>query len=62
MAKEGLTFGEGEAAKEQAEELKKKFEPLTKWLAEDPLKDLIAKVREDFVFVLICSRLFFVKL
>jgi len=43
VAKEGLTFGEGEAAKEQAEELKKKFEPLTKWLAEDPLKDLIAK-------------------
>jgi len=43
VAKEGLTLGEGEAAKEQAEELKTKFEPLTKWLADEPLKDLIAK-------------------
>merc|ERR1711970_1135572 len=43
VAKEGLSLGEGEAAKEQAEELKKKFEPLTKWLAEEALKDQIAK-------------------
>jgi len=43
VAKEGLTFSEGEAAKEHTEELKKKFEPLTKWLAEEPLKDLISK-------------------
>jgi len=43
VAKEGLTFSEGEAAKEHTEELKKKFEPLTKWLADEPLKDQISK-------------------
>jgi len=43
VAKEGLSLSESEAAKEQTEELKKKFEPLTKWLAEDALKDMIMK-------------------
>lgn len=41
VAKEGLTLSEGEAAKEHTEELKKKFEPLTKWLADEALKDLV---------------------
>lgn len=35
VAKEGFALDEGEAAKEHTEELKKKFEPLTKWLAEE---------------------------
>ncbi|KAG0718524.1 Endoplasmin [Chionoecetes opilio] len=43
VAKEGLTIEEGEGAKEHLEELKKVFEPLTKWLSEDALKDEISK-------------------
>ncbi|KAG0718525.1 Endoplasmin [Chionoecetes opilio] len=43
VAKEGLTIEEGEGAKEHLEELKKVFEPLTKWLSEDALKDEIMK-------------------
>lgn len=43
VAKEGLTIDEGEGAKERLEELKKVFEPLTKWLSEDALKDEISK-------------------
>ncbi|KAK8395594.1 hypothetical protein O3P69_005598 [Scylla paramamosain] len=43
VAKEGLTIDEGEGAKERLEELKKVFEPLTKWLSEDALKDEIMK-------------------
>jgi len=43
VAKEGLELSKSEAAKEQAEELKKTFEPLTKWLVEQPLKDMIGK-------------------
>lgn len=39
VAKEGLTINEGEAAKERLEETKKQFEPLTKWLSEEALKD-----------------------
>ncbi|XP_042214223.1 endoplasmin-like isoform X1 [Homarus americanus] len=43
VAKEGLTIDEGEGAKERMEELKKLFEPLTKWLSEEALKDEIVK-------------------
>ncbi|XP_045125211.1 endoplasmin-like isoform X1 [Portunus trituberculatus] len=43
VAKEGLTIDEGEGAKERLEELKKVFEPLTKWLSEDALKDEVSK-------------------
>ncbi|XP_042888744.1 endoplasmin-like isoform X1 [Penaeus japonicus] len=43
VAKEGLTINEGEAAKERLEETKKQFEPLTKWLSEEALKDEIMK-------------------
>lgn len=43
VAKEGLSLSEGEAAKEHAEALKEKFEPLTKWLAEEALKEQISK-------------------
>ncbi|XP_027233624.2 endoplasmin isoform X2 [Penaeus vannamei] len=43
VAKEGLTINEGEAAKERLEETKKQFEPLTKWLSEEALKDDVLK-------------------
>ncbi|KAK4313756.1 hypothetical protein Pmani_014914 [Petrolisthes manimaculis] len=43
VAKEGLTIDEGEGAKERLEELKKVYEPLTKWLSEDALKDEVSK-------------------
>lgn len=43
VAKEGLTIDEGEGAKERMEELKKVFEPLTKWLSDEALKDEISK-------------------
>ncbi|KAK7043284.1 hypothetical protein SK128_027017, partial [Halocaridina rubra] len=39
VAKEGLTIDEGEGAKERLEKLKTTFEPLTKWLSEEALKD-----------------------
>lgn len=39
VAKEGLSIDEGENAKERMEELKKAYEPLTKWLSEEALKD-----------------------
>nr|XP_053626583.1 endoplasmin-like isoform X1 [Cherax quadricarinatus] len=43
VAKEGLTIDEGEGAKEHLEELKKAFEPLTKWLTDEALKDEVSK-------------------
>ncbi|MCL4134467.1 UNVERIFIED_CONTAM: hypothetical protein GTU68_056500 [Idotea baltica] len=43
VAKEGLTIDEGAAAKERMEQLKSTYEPLTKWLAEDALKEQIMK-------------------
>ncbi|KAK9876965.1 hypothetical protein WA026_015997 [Henosepilachna vigintioctopunctata] len=43
VAKEGFSLAEVEGNKEQLEELKTKFEPLTKWLSSDALKDEIAK-------------------
>merc|ERR1719244_2436514 len=44
VAKEGLTLDESEGAKEYQKELEERFEPLTKWLGEDVLKEEIAKV------------------
>ncbi|XP_068210577.1 endoplasmin isoform X1 [Palaemon carinicauda] len=43
VAKEGLVIDEGEGAKERLEQLKTTFEPLTKWLSEEALKDEIMK-------------------
>ncbi|GBM74432.1 Endoplasmin [Araneus ventricosus] len=43
VAKDGLRLDEGEKAKEIQETLNKEFEPLTKWLEEDVLKDKISK-------------------
>ncbi|GFY39976.1 endoplasmin [Trichonephila inaurata madagascariensis] len=43
VAKDGLRLDEGEKAKELQETLNKEFEPLTKWLEEDSLKDKIGK-------------------
>ena len=45
VAKEGLTIDEGAAAKERMEQLKTTFEPLTKWLAEEGLKDEVSNVQ-----------------
>jgi len=42
VAKEGLSLAEGKA-KEKFEESKKLFEPLTKWLGENSLKEHISK-------------------
>jgi len=43
VAKDGLKLTDNERAKEKQEALEKEFEPLTKWLTEDLLKDKIAK-------------------
>ncbi|KAF7271412.1 hypothetical protein GWI33_015698 [Rhynchophorus ferrugineus] len=43
VAKEGFSLTEAEGGKEQLEHLQKTFEPLTKWLAEDALKEYIGK-------------------
>lgn len=44
VAKEGLKVGEDtEKTKKKIEDLEKTYEPLTKWLQEDALKDLIEK-------------------
>ncbi|XP_050505552.1 endoplasmin [Diabrotica virgifera virgifera] len=43
VAKEGFSLTETEGGKEQLEQLKKTFEPLTKWLADDALKNEVAK-------------------
>merc|ERR1739844_38023 len=42
VAKEGVEI-DGDAAKQRNEELKERFEPLTKWMAETALKDHILK-------------------
>lgn len=44
IAKDGLKLEEGDKAKEQQETLNKHFEPLSKWLESDVLKDKIGKV------------------
>ncbi|PIO70625.1 Hsp90 protein [Teladorsagia circumcincta] len=43
VAKEGVTIDESEKAKESHKNLEKEFEPLTTWLKETGLKDLIEK-------------------
>jgi len=43
VAKEGLSLAEGKKAQEKLEETKKIFEPLTKWLTENALKEQILK-------------------
>ena len=43
VAKEGFSLTESEGGQEQLEQLKGRFEPLTKWLSDDALKDQIAK-------------------
>merc|ERR1739838_572088 len=43
VAKEGLTLDDSEGAKEYQKELEERFEPLTKWLGEEVLKDEILK-------------------
>merc|ERR1712050_746090 len=44
VAKEGFTLdGDTEAGKQRMEELKERFEPLTKWMQEDALKDHILR-------------------
>ncbi|XP_017782357.1 PREDICTED: endoplasmin [Nicrophorus vespilloides] len=43
VAKEGFSLSESEGSVQQLEQLKTTYEPLTKWLAEDALKENIAK-------------------
>jgi heat shock protein beta len=43
VAKEGFTITEGDKAKEKFENLKKQFEPLTKWLNDEALKDQVSQ-------------------
>ncbi|XP_063239541.1 endoplasmin [Bacillus rossius redtenbacheri] len=43
VAKEGFTISEGDKAKKRLEGLKQQFEPLTKWLADEALKDQISR-------------------
>jgi len=43
VAKEGLKIGDEEKEKPKQEALEKEFEPLTKWMKEDGLKDQIEK-------------------
>ena len=44
VAKEGVELdGDSEAAKQRKEELKERFEPLTKWMSETALKEHILK-------------------
>lgn len=45
VAKDGLKLDEGEKGKEVLEALNKEYEPLTKWLEDDALKDKITKVQ-----------------
>ena len=41
VAKEGLSLADGKKAQEKLEETKKIFEPLTKWLTENALKEQV---------------------
>lgn len=45
VAKEGFSLNESEDSKTKFEELKKEFEPLTKWLNDVALKDRITKAQ-----------------
>jgi heat shock protein beta len=42
VAKEGFTLTEGDKAKEKFDSVKKQFEPLTKWLNDEGLKDQVS--------------------
>jgi heat shock protein beta len=42
VAKESFTITEGDKAKEKFESVKKQFEPLTKWLNDEALKDKVS--------------------
>ncbi|KAF5295343.1 hypothetical protein FQR65_LT01533 [Abscondita terminalis] len=43
VAKEGFSLAESEGTKQQFEQLKSSYEPLTKWLGDNALKDQIAR-------------------
>lgn len=43
VAKEGFSLTDSEGGKQQLEQLQSTFDPLTKWLSEDALKEQIAK-------------------
>uniref|UniRef100_A0A646QE69 Heat shock protein 83 n=1 Tax=Hemiscolopendra marginata TaxID=943146 RepID=A0A646QE69_9MYRI len=43
VAKEGLSLGDSDKLKERQEALEKQFEPLTKWLQDEALKEQITK-------------------
>ncbi|XP_075945423.1 endoplasmin [Anarhichas minor] len=43
VAKEGVKFDESDKTKEKREALEKEYEPLTTWLKDKPLKDMIEK-------------------
>lgn len=43
VAKEGFSLADQEGGREQLEELKKNYEPLTKWLHDSGLKDQISR-------------------
>lgn len=45
VAKEGFTLADSENSKQQLEQFKTQYEPLIKWLADDALKDDVAKVQ-----------------
>ena len=53
VAKEGLTIDEGAAAKERMEQLKTTFEPLTKWLAEEPLKEQVINLDVNIAIIVL---------
>lgn len=45
VAKEGFTLADSENSKQQLQQFKTQYEPLIKWLADDALKDDVAKVQ-----------------
>jgi len=47
VAKEGFTMDEGEKAKKHFEEVKKEYEPLTKWLGDEKIRSLKLKCQTD---------------
>lgn len=49
VAKEGFSISEGDKAKEKFENLKKQFEPLTKWLNDEALKDQVSQ--RDWIII-----------
>jgi HSP90 family molecular chaperone len=55
VAKEGFSISEGDKAKEKFENLKKHFEPLTKWLNDEALKDQVSQ--RNYTILLAISEL-----